>query len=60
MFDDAGLREAVDAAGYTGEIEVEILNADIWDADPTEELNTMQPRCLSCLRPEPAPSSGDL
>jgi sugar phosphate isomerase/epimerase len=34
------LREAVDAAGYTGDIEVEIFNADIWAADPAEVLDT--------------------
>jgi sugar phosphate isomerase/epimerase len=34
------LREAVDAAGYTGDIEVEIFNADIWSADPAEVLET--------------------
>lgn len=28
------LTEAVTAAGYTGDIEVEIFNADIWAADP--------------------------
>jgi sugar phosphate isomerase/epimerase len=38
------LRAAVDAAGYTGDIEVEIFNADIWAADPDEVLTTMKKR----------------
>jgi sugar phosphate isomerase/epimerase len=32
--DFAPLTAAVDAAGYTGDIEVEIFNAEIWAADP--------------------------
>jgi sugar phosphate isomerase/epimerase len=32
--DFAPMTAAVDAAGYTGDIEVEIFNADIWAADP--------------------------
>ncbi|HEY6739903.1 MAG TPA: sugar phosphate isomerase/epimerase family protein [Actinopolymorphaceae bacterium] len=35
------LREAVDAAGYTGDIEVEIFNADIWAAEPDTVVATM-------------------
>ncbi|WP_067970423.1 sugar phosphate isomerase/epimerase family protein [Nocardiopsis trehalosi] len=31
--DVRGLRRAVDAAGYTGDIEVEIFNGDVWAAD---------------------------
>jgi sugar phosphate isomerase/epimerase len=34
-------REAVEAAGYDGDIEVEIFNADIWAADPDDVLTTM-------------------
>lgn len=34
-------REAVDAVGYAGDIEVEIFNADIWAADPDDVLDTM-------------------
>lgn len=34
------LREAVEAAGYTGDIEVEIFNADIWADDPAKVLDT--------------------
>lgn len=34
--DFASLTAAVDATGYTGDVEVEIFNADIWAADPAE------------------------
>jgi hypothetical protein len=32
--DFATLTRAVDAAGYRGDVEVEIFNQAIWDADP--------------------------
>jgi sugar phosphate isomerase/epimerase len=35
------LRSAVDAAGYVGDIEVEIFNAAVWAADPDQVLATM-------------------
>ncbi|MCW2948452.1 MAG: putative endonuclease protein [Actinoallomurus sp.] len=44
VIDFAPLRAAVDAAGYTGDIEVEIFNADVWAADPDEVLTTMKKR----------------
>ncbi|WP_020574299.1 sugar phosphate isomerase/epimerase family protein [Actinopolymorpha alba] len=34
-------RVAVDDAGYAGDIEVEIFNADVWAADPDEVVATM-------------------
>jgi len=34
-------RVAVDEAGYAGDIEVEIFNADVWAADPNEVVATM-------------------
>jgi sugar phosphate isomerase/epimerase len=42
-------RVAVDEAGYTGDIEVEIFNADIWAADPDEVVATMVQRYLSLV-----------
>src|SRR6185437_10576721 len=39
--DFAHLRRAVEAAGYTGDIEVEIFNAEIWAADPDQTLRQM-------------------
>ncbi|MGW5362260.1 sugar phosphate isomerase/epimerase family protein [Actinopolymorpha pittospori] len=41
VIDFRPFREAVDATGYTGDIEVEIFNADVWAADPDEVIATM-------------------
>ncbi|GAA3025144.1 sugar phosphate isomerase/epimerase [Streptosporangium longisporum] len=38
VIDFAPLTDAVAAAGYTGDVEVEIFNADLWAADPDEVL----------------------
>lgn len=38
---------AVESAGYTGDVEVEIFNADIWAADYNEVLAVMKERYLS-------------
>ena len=40
------LREAVDAAGYAGPIEVEIFNEDTWRMDGAAVLETMKERFL--------------
>jgi sugar phosphate isomerase/epimerase len=45
--DFRALREAVDAAGYTGDIEVEIFNADIWAAPGDEVIATMARRYVT-------------
>ncbi|GAA3733480.1 sugar phosphate isomerase/epimerase [Spinactinospora alkalitolerans] len=42
--DVRALRERVDAAGYAGDIEVEIFNADIWAADGDEVAATVARR----------------
>jgi sugar phosphate isomerase/epimerase len=39
-----GLREATDAAGYDGDIEVEIFNESLWIGDPDELLATIVDR----------------
>jgi sugar phosphate isomerase/epimerase len=44
VIDFRSLTAAVIAAGYTGDIEVEIFNADIWAADPDEVVVTMKQR----------------
>jgi sugar phosphate isomerase/epimerase len=36
--------DLVNAAGYTGDIEVEIFNADVWAADPDSVVATMKER----------------
>jgi sugar phosphate isomerase/epimerase len=40
------IREAVDAAGYAGPIEVEIFNQDIWNAPGDEVLDLTKERYL--------------
>jgi len=45
--DFAVLRRAVDAAGYRGDIEVEIFNADVWAADPDEVVATLVRRYVA-------------
>ncbi|GAA1784778.1 sugar phosphate isomerase/epimerase [Streptomonospora arabica] len=47
--DIPALRRAVDAAGYTGDIEVEIFNADVWAADPDAVLATLARRHVRYL-----------
>lgn len=43
------LRAAVEAAGYTGPIEVEIFNQAIWDTPGDEVLACMRDRYLACV-----------
>ncbi|MCW2904314.1 MAG: putative endonuclease protein [Streptosporangiaceae bacterium] len=49
VIDFGPLTAAVAAAGYTGDIEVEIFNADIWAADPDEVVTTMKQRYLDLI-----------
>ncbi|MER5319125.1 sugar phosphate isomerase/epimerase family protein [Streptosporangium roseum] len=44
VIDFAPLTTAVTEAGYTGDIEVEIFNADVWAADPDEVLPRIMTR----------------
>jgi sugar phosphate isomerase/epimerase len=41
QIDLRAMRVAVESAGYTGDIEVEIFNQGIWDADPDLVLDTV-------------------
>jgi sugar phosphate isomerase/epimerase len=43
------LRRAVEAAGYDGDIEVEIFNADVWATDPDTVVALMAQRYLNCV-----------
>jgi sugar phosphate isomerase/epimerase len=43
------IRSLVDGAGYSGRIEVEILNQRIWDQPGNEVLELMKQRYLSCV-----------
>ena len=42
---------SVAAAGYHGDVEVEIFNADLWAAPPTSVVNTMVERYLQLVQP---------
>jgi sugar phosphate isomerase/epimerase len=44
-----GLRAAVDSAGYSGDIEVEIFNQALWDSDPDVVVDTLVKRYLDCV-----------
>lgn len=43
------LRRAVEAAGYTGDTEVEIFNAEVWATDPDQVLATMAERYVELV-----------
>jgi sugar phosphate isomerase/epimerase len=47
--DFRAFRSAVDAAGYAGDVEVEIFNAEVWAADPDQVLATMIRRYVQCV-----------
>ncbi|MGW4470517.1 sugar phosphate isomerase/epimerase family protein [Nonomuraea sp. NPDC004354] len=49
VIDFAPLTRAVRAAGYTGDVEVEIFNADVWAADPDTVVSTMKERFASVV-----------
>ncbi|WP_084957814.1 sugar phosphate isomerase/epimerase family protein [Thermoactinospora rubra] len=51
VIDFAPVTRAVVAAGYTGDIEVEIFNAEVWAADPDEVLATMKDRYAALVEP---------
>jgi sugar phosphate isomerase/epimerase len=49
----------VAAAGYTGDVEVEIFNADIWAADGAEVIATMIDRYVDLVLPGLLPDAPD-
>ena len=49
--DFAAFTRAVAAAGYSGDIEVEIFNADLWAQPPAEVVDTMAQRYLDLVAP---------
>jgi sugar phosphate isomerase/epimerase len=49
--DFAAFTRSVAKAGYRGDIEVEIFNADLWAAPPAEVVDTMAKRYLELVRP---------
>jgi sugar phosphate isomerase/epimerase len=49
--DFASLTAAVAAAGYTGDVEVEIFNAEVWAADGDAVVSTMVRRYVELVQP---------
>lgn len=52
VIDFGPLCEAVANAGYRGDVEVEVFNADVWAADPGEVLATMKERYAALIATE--------
>jgi sugar phosphate isomerase/epimerase len=49
--DFAAFTQSVARAGYRGDIEVEIFNADLWAAPPADVVDTMAKRYLELVQP---------
>ena len=49
--DFAALTRAVSSAGYSGDVEVEIFNADLWAQPPADVVNVMVQRYLELVEP---------
>jgi sugar phosphate isomerase/epimerase len=49
VIDFGPLCRAVGAAGYAGDVEVEIFNADVWAADPDDVLTRMKDRYTALI-----------
>jgi sugar phosphate isomerase/epimerase len=60
VIDFAPLTAAVDEAGYRGDIEVEIFNAEIWATDPDEVLASMKERFAAMIGPPIGPTGGPI
>lgn len=51
IIDFASVTAMVSAAGYHGDVEVEIFNADVWSADPRGVVETMKQRYRELVLP---------
>jgi sugar phosphate isomerase/epimerase len=51
VIDFASITEMVTAAGYRGDVEVEIFNDDVWSADPRDVVETMKRRYRKLVLP---------
>ena len=51
VIDFASVTAMVSAAGYHGDLEVEIFNADVWSADPRGVVETMKQRYRELVLP---------
>jgi sugar phosphate isomerase/epimerase len=49
--DFATITAAVSAAGYEGDVEVEIFNADVWEADGRDTVATLARRYVELVQP---------
>ncbi len=58
--DFAGLTRAVAAAGYRGDVEVEIFNADVWAAPGADTVATLARRYVELVEPFLADPATDL
>lgn len=60
VIDFSHCTRAVTSAGYTGDIEVEIFNAEIWEREPREVVSQMVERydsLVACFLSGPGPTS---
>jgi sugar phosphate isomerase/epimerase len=51
VIDFASITEMVTAAGYRGDVEVEIFNDDVWASDPRDVVETMKRRYRKLVLP---------
>jgi sugar phosphate isomerase/epimerase len=51
VIDFASITEMVTAAGYSGDVEVEIFNDDVWTSDPRDVVETMKRRYRKLVLP---------
>lgn len=51
VIDFASITEMVTAAGYFGDVEVEIFNDDVWTSDPRDVVETMKRRYRKLVLP---------
>jgi sugar phosphate isomerase/epimerase len=51
VVDFSAITRLVHAAGYTGDVEVEIFNQDVWDADPDEVVSRVRERYAALVAP---------
>jgi sugar phosphate isomerase/epimerase len=51
VIDFASITEMVTAAGYRGDVEVEIFNDEVWATDPWDVVETMKRRYRKLVLP---------
>jgi len=58
VIDFAPIAASVAAAGYHGDVEVEIFNAEVWDAPPDQTAATVRKRFATVFGGPPGPTAG--